>query len=293
MLATEGEGMTNQQHIELKNREHTNWSSAAPAWKKYDGATVRAFTAVSERMLAAASIGAGQRVLDIACGTGEPAIPAAVQVGATGSVLATDFSEPMLAVAREKARDRGLANIEFRRVDGEEVDVGGAFDAVLIRFGIMFMPDALACLKQAYRALKTGGRISVATWTAVDRNPWLLLPITAIKRHVEVPSPAPDAPGLFAYADPNRLRSTLEAAGFVDVRLDEVPITVASFATPLEYFRYITELSAPLSALLAKASPETRAKIDADAIELLTPHVVGGSLAIGGVAWVASGQRTR
>jgi SAM-dependent methyltransferase len=285
--------MTNQQHIELKNREHTNWSSAAPAWKKYDGATVRAFTPVSERMLAAASVGAGQRVLDIACGTGEPAIPAAVQVGPTGSVLATDFSEPMLAVAREKARDHGLHNIEFRRVDGEEVDVGGGFDAVLIRFGIMFMPDALACLKQAYRALKTGGRISAATWTAADRNPWLLLPITAIKRHVEVPAPAPDAPGLFAYADPTRLRSTFEAAGFVDVRLDEVPVTVTSFATPLEYFRYITELSAPLSALLAKASPETRAKIDAEAIELLTPYVVGGTLAIGGVAWVASGQRAR
>src|SRR5262249_25101177 len=61
-LPTDGEVMTNQQHIELKNREHTNWSSAAPAWKKYDSATVRAFTPVSERMLAAASIGAGQRV---------------------------------------------------------------------------------------------------------------------------------------------------------------------------------------------------------------------------------------
>jgi len=273
--------MTNQHHIELKNREHTNWSSAAPAWKKYDAATVRAFTPVSERMLAAASIGAGQRVLDIACGTGEPALPAAVQVGSTGSVLATDFSEAMLTVAREKAREQGLGNIEFRRVDGEEVDVGGAFDAVLIRFGIMFMPDAVACLKQAYRALKTGGRIAAATWTAADRNPWLLLPITAIKRHVEVPAPAPDAPGLFAYADPTRLRSAFEAAGFADVRLDEVPVTVASFATPLEYFRFITELSAPLSALLAKA------------FELLTPYVVGGTLAIGGVAWVASGQRTR
>jgi len=244
-------------------------------------------------MLAAAAIGAGNRVLDIACGTGEPPIPAAVQVGPTGFVLATDFSEPMLAVAREKARYHGLGNIEFRRVDGEEVDVGGGFDAVLIRFGIMFMPDAPACLKHAYRALKTGGRISAATWTAADRNPWLLLPITAIKRHVEVPAPPPDAPGLFAYADPTRLRSTFEAAGFVDVRLDEVPITVASFTAPLEYFRFITELSAPLSALLAKVSPETRAQIEADAIELLTPHVVGGTLAIGGVAWVASGQRAR
>lgn len=292
-MGSQGEAMTNQHHIELKNREHTNWSTAAPAWKKHDGVTVRSFAPVSERMLAAASIGAGQRVLDIACGTGEPALPAALQVGPNGFVLATDFSDAMLAVAREKARDRGLSNVEFRRVDGEEMELGASFDAVLIRFGIMFMPDALSCLKHAYRALKSGGRIAVATWAAVDKNPWLQLPLAAIKRHVEVPAPPPDAPGLFAYADAKRVRVTLEEAEFADVRLDEVPITIAGFATPLEYFRFITELSAPLSALLAKASPETRAKIDIEAVELLSPYVVGENLSIGGVAWVASGQRTR
>lgn len=292
-MGTERGVMTNQIQIEQKNREHTNWSIAAAAWKKYDAPTVRAFTSVSERMLAGAKVGAGQRVLDIACGTGEPAIPAAIQVGPTGFVLATDFSDAMLTVARDKARERSLTNVEFRRVDGEEIDVGGGFDSVLIRFGIMFMPDALSCLKQAHRALKPGGRISLATWNAVDRNPWLQLPLTAIKRHVDVPAPAPDAPGLFLYADPTKLRTTIEAAGFADVQLDEVPITISSFGTPLEYFRFITELSAPLSALLAKASPETRAKIDAEAIELLAPYAAGGTFSIGGVAWVASGQRTR
>jgi len=292
-MGPESEPMTNEQQIELKNREHTNWSTAATAWKKYDGVTVRSFAPVSERMLAAASIGAGQRVLDIACGTGEPAIPAALQVGPNGFVFATDFSDAMLDVAREKAREKGVSNVEFRRVDGEEIELGTSFDAVLIRFGIMFMPDALSCLKHACRALKSGGRIAVATWTAVDRNPWLQLPLAAIKRHVEIPTPPPDAPGLFLYADPTRLRAKLEAADFVDVRLDEVPVTITGFATPLEYFRFITELSAPLSALLAKATPEARAKIDAEAVELLSPYVVGGNLSIGGVAWVASGQRTR
>jgi SAM-dependent methyltransferase len=292
-MESEREAMTNQHQNEIKNREHSNWSAAAQAWKSHDGATVRSFGPVSERMLAAASIGAGQRVLDIACGTGEPAIPAALQVGPNGFVLATDFSDAMLAIAREKSRDKGLGNVEFRRVDGEEIEIGASFDAVLIRFGIMFMPDALSCLKHAYRALKSGGRIAVATWAAVDRNPWLQVPLAAIKRNVEIPAPPPDAPGLFAYADPKRLRETLEAAEFADVRLDEVPITIASFATPLEYFRFITELSAPLSVLLAKASPETRSKIEIDAVELLSPYVAGGNLSIGGVAWVASGQRTR
>lgn len=282
--------MTTQQ--EFKTREHDNWSRAATAWKTYDAHNQRLFAPVTERMLAAAAVGAGQRVLDIACGTGEPAIPAALQVGPTGSVLATDFSDDMLAVARNKARDRGLTNLELRRVDGEELELGEAFDTVLIRFGIMFMPDALACLTHSFRALRTGGRIAVATWAAVDRNPWLGLVLGAIKRHVEVPAPPPGAPGLFTYADPAKLRSTLEAAGFAELRVDEVPFKVTGF-TPAEYFRYITELSAPLSALLAKATPEARAAIEADASGALGEHSVGGSVALDAVAWVASGQRTR
>jgi ubiquinone/menaquinone biosynthesis C-methylase UbiE len=280
---------TNQ---EFKSREYDNWSRAAAAWKTYDAHNQRLFAPVTERMLVGAAVGAGQRVLDIACGTGEPAIPAALQVGPTGSVLATDFSDDMLAVARAKARERGLTNIELRRVDGEELDLAEAFDTVLIRFGIMFMPDALACLTQSYRALRTGGRISVATWAAVDRNPWLGIALGAIKRHVEVPAPPPGAPGLFTYADPAKLRSTLEAAGFAELRVDEVPFKVTGFS-PADYFRYITQLSAPLSALLAKATPEVRSAIEADAVAELGERTEGGSVTLDAVAWVASGRRTR
>jgi SAM-dependent methyltransferase len=282
--------MTTQQ--EFKTREHDNWSRAASAWKIYDAHNQRLFAPVTERVLAGAAVGAGQRILDIACGTGEPAIPAALQVGPTGSVLATDFSEEMLAVARSRARDRDLTNIEFRRVDGEQLDLAEAFDAVLIRFGIMFMPDALACLTQSYRALRTGGRISVATWAAADRNPWLAIPIGAIKRHVDVPAPPPGAPNLFAFADPAKLRSTLEAAGFTELRIDEVPFKVTGFTAP-DYFKYITQLSAPLSALLANATPEARTRIEADATAALGEQMIGGSVALDAVAWVASGQRTR
>jgi enediyne biosynthesis protein CalE5 len=283
--------MTTQQE-QFKTKEHDNWSRAAAAWNKYDAHNQRLFAPVTERMLVGAAVGAGQRVLDIACGTGEPAIPAALQVGPTGSVLATDFSEDMLAVARSKVRDRGLTNLELRRVDGEEVELGEAFDTVLIRFGIMFMPDALACLTRSYRALRTGGRIAVATWAAVDRNPWLGIALAAIKRHVEIPAPPPGAPGLFTYADPTKLRSTLEAAGFSELRIDEVPFKITGF-TPAEYFGYITELSAPLSALLAKATPDARRAIEADATAAFGEHALGGSVSLDAVAWVASGQRTR
>src|SRR5262249_17470338 len=135
--------------------------------------------------------------------------------------LGTDFVEEMLVFAREKAMKRGLDNVDFRRVDAEELEVAsGSFDAVLIRWGIVFMPDPIACLRRARRALRTGGRISVACSAEAQRNPAIGVPLSILKRHVD----APDAPGVFAFSDPDRLRSALRDAGFADVELDQVPI---------------------------------------------------------------------
>ncbi len=125
----------------IKQQVKQDWDLAAPAWRKYDAHLAEVNAPVTERLLSLAGLAVGHRVLDIACGTGEPALPAAEVVGPAGYVLGTDLSEEMLAVAREKAQTRGLNNVEFRQVDGEEMDVEtSSFDAVTCRWGIMFMP---------------------------------------------------------------------------------------------------------------------------------------------------------
>ena len=107
----------------------------------------------------------GARVLDVSCGSGASAIPAAQAVGATGHVLGVDLAQRLLAIAREKANARGLRNIEFRV--GDMLDLGppaARFDAVVCVFGIFFVPDMAAALRELWRVVRPGGRLAVTTW---------------------------------------------------------------------------------------------------------------------------------
>jgi enediyne biosynthesis protein CalE5 len=149
---------------EMKARELQSWSSVAPNWRKHDKRLTEAFGRVSLALLDQAGVKEGDAVLDVACGTGEPAIPAALRVGPNGRVFATDFVAGMVDFAREKAAAAGLRNIEFRVMDGEQLDLPWAtFDAATLRWGLMFMPDPTACLQRIHRALKSGARLALAT----------------------------------------------------------------------------------------------------------------------------------
>jgi len=165
----------------------------------------------------------------------------------------------MVAVARDNAQQRGLANIEFRQGDGEELDVEpGSFDAVLCRWGIMFMPEPVRCLRQAHDALKPGGRIALSVWGPPERNPFFTVPMGVLMKYVEVPPPRPGAPGVFAFADGERLASTLVEAGFRDVQIEGLELTMALFDSGQEYWQYTREMAAPVAALLAQLPAETQ-----------------------------------
>jgi len=181
---------------EAKQKQHQSWTMVAPGWGKYDP-LMRSWAApVTERMIELASIRRGSHVLDIACGAGEPALTVAETVGPNGSVLATDFVAEMVGFASSKAKLRALSNIEFRCVDGEVLNAPvGAFDAVTMRWGLMFMPDPVACMRHVNTALKPGGKAVVCTWTEAANNPFVTVPLGVLKRHMEVPTPPEGAPG--------------------------------------------------------------------------------------------------
>jgi SAM-dependent methyltransferase len=276
-----------------KELQRRSWTAVAPGWKRHDAYFTRATAAASEKMLDAAGVGPGKRVLDVATGVGEPALAAARRVGAGGFVLGTDFVEPMLAYAREKAAAAGLRNVEFRCVDGEALDErAGSFDAVTIRWGIMFMPDALACLRSAHRALASGGRVAVACWAGPERNPWGALPAGILMRKAGIPSPPPGAPGVFAYADPKRLEGALVEAGFQHVVVEPVDLPMIDFDTFDEYWTWTRELVGPVASMLEKLTPDQTAaavtELEAE-VAKLSP---GGRTVLGGTTWVASGQKT-
>jgi ubiquinone/menaquinone biosynthesis C-methylase UbiE len=275
-----------------KEAQLAAWTAVAPGWRKHDARLIDASALVSERLLDRARIKVGSRVLDVASGTGEPAIPAARRVGPSGFVLGMDFVEPMLSFAREKAGAAGLSNLEFRCVDGEALDVPAeSFDAATIRWGIMFMPDAIACLRQVHRALTPGGHLAVACWAPPDRNPWASVPMTILMKHASVPPPAPGAPGLFAYADPKRLEATLAEAGFSSVVVEPLEITMASFDVAADFWTYTRELAGPIAALFAKLSAEQQAAVTTEVLAEVDRLSPGGKTVLTGVTWVASGRK--
>ncbi len=110
-------------------------------------------------------LGAGETVLDLCCGAGASAIPAAHSVGPTGRVLGIDAAAPLLDLARTRAASDGLANAEFRHGDATSTGLAdGGFDAVACVFGVFFAPDMTAFVTQMWRLVRPGGVLAVTTW---------------------------------------------------------------------------------------------------------------------------------
>jgi ubiquinone/menaquinone biosynthesis C-methylase UbiE len=107
----------------------------------------------------------GGTVLDLCCGTGASALPAARAVGSSGHVLAIDLAAPMLELARARAAAEGLAQLEFRLGDATRTGLpDGGFDAVVCVFGVFFAPDMAAFMREMWRLVRPGGVLAVTTW---------------------------------------------------------------------------------------------------------------------------------
>ncbi len=276
----------------IKAREHATWTASAPGWRRHDDLVTHGTASATELLLELAEVTAGTRLLDLASGTGEPALTAARRIGSEGYVLGSDLTEDMLAFAREKAQRHGLSNVEFRVCDAEQLEVEeGTFDAVTCRWGIMFMPDPVGALRRARAALRPGGRLAVATWAEPERVPFASLPLGVIRQHVDVPTPPPGAPGIFAFADPERLRSALQDAGFAEVTVDEVDVPMLEVDSGAAYWEVMRELAGPITALLRSLPEDTRRAVEAAIAEAADRLRDGDTLRIGGVSWVAGGRK--
>lgn len=282
----------NTNKVEFKERERKTWAAVAEGWRRRDILLRKGTAPVTERMLDLAGIETGHWVLDIASGTGEPAISAAHRTGSAGKVIGTDLVEEMLLFAREKVLQENLENIEFRCIDGEELEFESAsFDAITIRWGLMFMPEPEACLSRVYRLLKTNGRIVAACWAAPDDNPFVSFLMATLAKYMEVPKPAPDAPGMFAFADPDRLRSVLEAAGFINVKIEDMAIDVIEVDDGAAYWAAMKDIAGPVMVLANQLDDETHAAFVADVIETANGLQVGETLHMRGTTWIVSGSR--
>jgi ubiquinone/menaquinone biosynthesis C-methylase UbiE len=286
--------MTQVDAATIKQQQKEQWGRAAAGWKKHDDRLVRQTAPVTQKLLELALIAPGSRVLDVACGTGEPAIPAARMVGAAGFVLATDMAPEMLEVAREKAAAEGLNNIEFRLVDGEELDVPPeSFDAVTCRWGIMFMPEPLRFLHQARTALKPDGRIAVSVWGPPERNLFVSLPMGILRKHYEGPPPPdPTAPGsIFSFANEKKLEFVFEQAGFQSIRIDPLEVPMAVFESGREFLEYMTDIAGPFATILRQLPDKARQAAEEEIIKTAPQGNPEGKVSLNGYALLASARK--
>jgi enediyne biosynthesis protein CalE5 len=220
--------------LKVKTEQKLAWDGSAEGWKRWWPAFERAAQLVNDRLVEIAGARAGQRVLDIATGSGEPALTAARAVGTSGQVVAVDMSAGMLALARERIDSAGLKNVELVESDAESIPLDEhSFDAVLCRWGLMFMPDLDGLLRRLHRALKQDGRIAAAVWSSADKVPLCALARDAIRRITGVIPPA-NAPDPLKLADPSILDRSLIAAGFRDVSIERLNVTF-QFASADEF----------------------------------------------------------
>src|SRR3979490_374129 len=169
--------------------------------------------------LAALAPRPGESVLDIGCGGGETALDLARAVAPDGMVVGIDRSAAVLAFAQRAAK--GCERVRFVQADAQVFPFDPAsFDAAFSRFGVMFFADPTAAFVNIRRSLKPNGRLAFVCWRALEENPLDILPLRAASAHLP-PQPAhdPDAPGPFAFANPDRIRGILERAGFGEINI--------------------------------------------------------------------------
>lgn len=247
---------------QFKIGQRNSWDNVAVGWNKWWKTFEKGAQKVSNKLVELAEIKPGQRVLDIATGIGEPAITAARTVGDKGHVIATDISTQMLAIGRERTIAQGLQNmIEFREGDAESVDLpNSSFEAVLSRWGLMFLPNLRMALDNIQKSLINGGRLAAAVWGEPDKVPFINLPMTFVREQLQLPPPPPGIPGPFSLADVDAFKNSLLESGFGDIHHENIDATF-EYDSAEDYVRFIQDIAAPVNMMLANETEKRREEI--------------------------------
>jgi SAM-dependent methyltransferase len=198
------------------------------------------------------------RVLDIGCGCGQSTRDAA-RAARGGSALGVDLSSAMLAVARRRATDEGVTNVDFRRADAQvHAFEPGAFDIVISRFGVMFFEDRTAAFANIAAALRPGGRLALLVWQDIRKNEWIMTARETLAAGRDLPMPQAGAPGPMALADPDDVRGLLSGAGFESVGFTSIEEPVWFGADAEAAYEFVGEIGI-VKGLSEDLQPEARA----------------------------------
>lgn len=262
---------------------------AAEKWKAKSAAMGRA---VTDALVEYAQPTPGMQVLDLASGTGEPAISLAARVAPQGHVTASDLSPELLAIADQRAQARELTNFTTRQADAHALPFpDNSFDLATCRFGVMFFSDCNRALRELLRVLKPNGRACFLAWGPFDQPYWSST-MAIVHKHVGGSLTAPSGPDMFRFAEPGSLSNGLRTAGFDQIEEEMKSLPWVWPGSPEEVWEYVRSVSTPFRPLLERVPAEKWDEINADALKAIRKYSDGHKVDFGITAVLASGRKT-
>jgi SAM-dependent methyltransferase len=253
--------VTGEDPEEQRERLLDRWDEAAKGWGRQADRTQSVARPISEWMIGRAELAPGQRVLELAAGPGDTGFMAARLIKPGGTLICSDASAEMLDVARERAAEQGINNVEFKQLQLEWIDLPTAdVDVVLCRWGVMLTVDPAASLRECRRVLKPGGRLALAVWDLPETNPWATLTQPALVELGHAEPSAAGGPGMFALSAPGMLAEMLADAGFFDIEVEPVPI-VRSYEGVLDFLGETRDLSRQFAGVWGQLSDQARQQL--------------------------------
>jgi SAM-dependent methyltransferase len=238
---------------------------------------------------------AGERVLDVGCGTGQTLLQLAERVGSAGHVVGLDVSEPMITEAKARIAKAGASNVELVLGNAAAEIPGGPFDIVFSRFGVMFFDDSVAAFSNLRSAMKTAGRLGFVCWQPLEKNPWVALPLNAVRKILpDQPLPAllaPDKPGPFYFSSPEFVRDVLASAGFEQIAIEprEFHVSLGGAKTLDEAVDYCLDLG-PTARFVGDAPKERVPELRTAVRDSLAPLVTEDGVFTDFLAYVVTAR---
>jgi ubiquinone/menaquinone biosynthesis C-methylase UbiE len=260
--------------------ETTDWNSfgranASQKWRRQSAVMGNDMT---QAIVDAARVQPGMRVLDIACGTGEPAISLAALLAGDGEVVGVDISPEPLKIAEERATQRGLSNATFQQADAHELPFpDNSFDCITSRLGIMFFADLPRALSEMRRVLKPEGRAILLVWGPFDQ-PYFHTTIGTILRTLPGAIVPESGRKMFALGNNGELSQALCQAGFSQAEEELVTVPWTWMGTPEEVWEYFQDVAVPFASFLQSIPAARRPEIDAAVLKAISQYYDGTSI---------------